>query len=233
MDEAKGKSWAALLLEVFTSPAKAFKEIAERPRFGAAGITLTIINLAFALLTLPKWREYSLMGVDFSEYATEQMSAEALEALTQTTASVSHILIAVLSPWVMSLIVALLLKIFAAVRAKEAPFGSLFAVGIYGYAPVVLGAVITSILIMFTAVENIDKVNLTLAVFAPTESGFLYSFLTACSPFTWWSLILYGIGAAAVMKDKQPNGAIIFLFVLWLMYALIIGALGNWAAGLY
>ena len=62
MDEAKGKSWAALLLEVFTSPAKAFKEIAERPRFGAAGITLTIINLAFALLTLPKWREYSLMG---------------------------------------------------------------------------------------------------------------------------------------------------------------------------
>ena len=227
MDEEKGKSWAALILEVFTSPGKAFKEIAERPRFWAAGITLTIINLVFTLLTLPKWREHSLIGGDFTEYATEQMSAEALEALTQTTTSVGLILAAVLSPWVMSLIVALLLKIFAAVRAKEAPFGSLYAVGIYGYAPMVLGAVITNILIMFTAVENIAKVNLTLAVFAPNQSGFLYSFLSACSPFTWWSLILYGIGAAAVMKDKQPNGAIIFLFVLWLIYALILGALGN------
>ncbi len=52
MDEEKGKSWAALILEVFTSPGKAFKEIAERPRFWAAGITLTIINLVFTLLTL-------------------------------------------------------------------------------------------------------------------------------------------------------------------------------------
>ena len=62
MDEEKGKSWAALILEVFTSPGKAFKEIAERPRFWAAGITLTIINLVFTLLTLPKWREHSLIG---------------------------------------------------------------------------------------------------------------------------------------------------------------------------
>ena len=175
MDEAKGKSWAALLLEVFTSPATLLKRLQRDPAW-AAGITLTIINLAFALLTLPKWREYSLMGVDFSEYATEQMSADALEALTQTTASVSHILIAVLSPWVMSLIVVLLLKIFAAVRAKEAPFGSLFAVGIYGYAPVVLSAVIKNILIMFTAVENIDKVNLTLAVLPQPNPAFCILF---------------------------------------------------------
>lgn len=233
MDETKGKSWAALLLGVFTSPGNAFKEIAEKPRFWAAGITLTIINLAFALLTLSKWQEFSLIGVDFSEYATEQMSAEALEAVTKTTQSVTLIIIAVLSPWIMSLIIALLLKIFSAIRAKEAPFGSLFTVGIYGYAPVVLGAVITNILIMFTAVENIDKVSLTLGVFAPAQTGFLYSFLSACSPFTWWSIILCGIGAAAVMKDKQPNGAVIFLFALWLIYALITGALGNWAAALY
>jgi len=125
MDETKGKSWAALLLEVLTSPGKAFKEIAERPRFLAAGITLTIINLAFTLITLPKFREHSLIGVDFSEYATEQLSAEALEALTQTTTSVTLILVAVLSPWIMSLIIALLLKLFAAIRAKEAPFGML------------------------------------------------------------------------------------------------------------
>ena len=233
MDEEKGKSWAALILEVFTSPGKAFKEIAERPRFWAAGITLTIINLAFALLTLPKWQEFTSMGVDFTEYATEQMSAEALEAMARTSTSVGLIIVAILSPWVISLIIALLLKIFAAIRAKEASFGSLFAVGIYGYAPVVLGAVIRNILIMFTAAENIDKVNLTLAVFAPTQSGFLYSFLSACNPFTWWSLILYGIGAAAVMKDKNPSGAVIFLFILWLIYALIVGALGNWATALY
>lgn len=233
MNETKGKSWGATLLEVFTSPGNAFKEIAERPRFWAAGITLTIINLAFALLTLPKVKEFSSIGVDFSELATEQMSAETLEAVAQTSTSVVVIIMAVLAPWVMSLIIALLLKIFSAIRAQEAPFGSLFTVGIYGYAPVVLGAVITNILIMFTAVENIDKVSLTLGVFAPAQTGFLYSFLSACSPFTWWSIILCGIGAAAVMKDKQPNGAVIFLFALWLIYALITGALGNWAAALY
>ena len=227
MDEEKGKSLAALLLEVFTSPGKAFKEIAERPRFLAAGITLTIINLAFSLLTLPKVQEYSLIML---EKMKEMLPPDQVETLTQSmsaqTVATTTVVGAIILPWFFWLVMAVILKIFAAVTDKDAPFRKMFAVSVYGYVPTIISGIITSIILCFTAAENIEKVSLSLAVFSPSESGFLYYFLKSCNPFTWWSLILWGIGAAAVMKAKRPNGVLIYLFSLWLVYALLIGAVG-------
>lgn len=51
--EEKRKSWVALLVEVLTSPGAAFKEIAERPGFWPAAITLTIISLIINVVQLP------------------------------------------------------------------------------------------------------------------------------------------------------------------------------------
>jgi hypothetical protein len=225
MEETNKKSWAALLVEVLTSPGAAFKEIAENPRFGAAAVTLTVINFVFAALTIPKVREFTLLTLE----NTPGLSPEDIEAASAFGGGLAvggTVLAAIIVPWVMWLVIATLMKIFAAISAKEAPFGTLFAVGVYGYVPAVIGGIISSILVLNTAVENIKNVSISLAVFSSAESGFLYHFLTACNPFTWWSLILWGIGAAAVMKVKRPTGVIFYLFGLWLVFALIIGAVG-------
>lgn len=227
MEETNRKSWVALLVEVLTSPGAAFKEIAERPGFWPAGITLTIINLIIAVITLPKVQEFSQLTL---EKMTEMVPPEQVEMLTRSmspqSVATTTVITALVSPWVIWLVMAVLLKIFAAITDKEAPFRKMFAVGIYGYVPGIIGGIINTILVMFTVVENIEKVSLNLAVFSTTESGFIYYFLKACNPFTWWSLILWGIGAAAVMKVKRPTGVLIYLFGLWLVFALLSGAVG-------
>ncbi len=225
--EEKRKSWVALLVEVLTSPGAAFKEIAERPGFWPAAITLTIISLIIKVVQLPKLQEYSRLML---EKMIELVPPEQVEILAKTMSpqyvTTTTVITALIMPWVIWLVMALLLKIFAAITAKEAPFRKMFAVGVYGYVPALIGGIISSIIIMFTAAENIQNVSLSLAVFSTAESGFLYYFLTACNPFTWWSLILWGIGAAAVMKEKRPTGVLIYLFAIWLVFALLTGAVG-------
>ena len=217
----------ALLVEVLTSPGAAFKEIAERPGFWPAAITLTIISLIINVVQLPKLQEYSRLML---EKMIELVPPEQVEILAKTMSpqyvTTTTVITALIMPWVIWLVMALLLKIFAAITAKEAPFRKMFAVGVYGYVPALIGGIISSIIIMFTAAENIQNVSLSLAVFSTAESGFLYYFLTACNPFTWWSLILWGIGAAAVMKEKRPTGVLIYLFAIWLVFALLTGAVG-------
>lgn len=227
MEETQRKSWVALLVEVLTSPGAAFKEIAERPGFWPAAITLTVINLIISIITLPKIQEYSQLML---EKMIETMPAEQVEMLTRTMSpgyvTTTTVIAALVMPWVTWLGIALILKLFAAITAQEAPFRKMFAVAVYGYVPAIIGGIISSILIMCTAAENIKNVSLSLAVFSSAESGFLYHFLLACNPFTWWSLILWGIGAAAVMKVKRSTGVLVYLFALWLVFALITGAVG-------
>ena len=227
MEEEKKKGWLSLLVGVLTSPGESFKHIVENPRFGAAAVTLTVISLISTALTIPKLQEYLLWTLE----NTPGLSPEDIEGLGAFTGNVAvgtAIVAAIAAPWVFGLVMAVLMKIYAAISTKEAPFGTLYAVGIYGYVPALLGTIIANILAMFTVVENFEKVSLSLAVFSPVDSGFLYGFLSACSPFTWWSLLLCGIGGALVMKNKNSTGVVAFLLGLWLVYALIAGLLvGN------
>jgi hypothetical protein len=227
VEETNRKSWVALLVEVITSPGAAFKEIAERPGFWPAAITLTVINLIFSIITLPKLQEYSKLTL---EKMIETVPPENVDILARTmspeSVTTTTVIAALVGPWVIWLVIALILKLFAAITAQEAPFRKMFAVAVYGYVPAIIGGIISSILVLNTAAENIKNVGLNLAVFSSAESGFLYHFLLACDPFTWWSLILLGIGATAVMKVKRPTGVLIYLFGLWLVFALITGAVG-------
>ncbi len=232
MEETKPKSWCALLVEVLTNPGKAFQEIVKNPRFGAAAVSLTVINLIFAVLTIPKAKELALWTLENNPSGLSPDQIEAGRSIAANAAAGSVVVAAVVGPWVIWLVMATIMKIYAAISAKEAPFGTLFAVSVYGYVPALFGGIIGSIMTMFTAVENMAKISISLAVFSPAESGFLYYFLTACNPFTWWSLILLGIGGATVMKNKRSTGMLIYLFALWLIFALISGALGTKVAAL-
>jgi hypothetical protein len=231
VEEEKRKSWLSLLVGVLTSPGECFQDIVKNPKFGAAALTLTVISLISAALTIPKMQEFSLWTLENTPGISPE-DIEALGAFTGNVAVGTTIVAAIAAPWVFGLVMAVLMKIYAAISAKEAPFGTLYAVGIYGYVPTLLGTIISNILHMYTPIENFGRVSLSLAVFSPVESGFLYGFLKVCNPFTWWSLILCGIGGAIVMKNKNSTGVVACLLGLWLVYALIIGLLASSVPGL-
>ena len=168
--EEKRKSWVALLVEVLTSPGAAFKEIAERPGFWPAAITLTIISLIINVVQLPKLQEYSRLML---EKMIETVPAEQVEMLTRTmspeSVTTTTVIGALVAPWAMWLVIALLLKLFAAITAKEAPFRKMFAVGVYGYVPAVIGGLIRA-----SCFEHSQKTSkwVSVCVFL-AESGFI------------------------------------------------------------
>nr|WP_201764445.1 YIP1 family protein [Thermacetogenium phaeum] len=219
--ERKRPSWLALVWEVLTSPGKAMEKVVEHPSFWPPGLLFWLLNLLATLSLIPKIREYALWSL---EHGVVELSPEQLEAawaVAPTAAVTGSIAAAVVIPWLTWLAIACLLKIYAAVSTREASFRALFAVSVYGYLPVLLSTLITNAIAAAAPVENFAKVSVSLASFLPSQQGFLYFFLSSCNPFTWWSLVLWGIGGAVAMRAKRPGGIIFYLFVLWLVLALV------------
>lgn len=213
--------------EVLVSPGKAFAAIAGEPVFLKPALVITGINLFLGIITAPKVKAFTVWMVKHGSAAVPPEQMEQVLAVATTAAAVGSVVAAVAIPWFIWLIMAGGLKIYAALSAKETSFKTLFAIGVYGYLPVFIGGIIAAFLILNTPVENFQNVTLSLAAFLPFQKSFLYLFLTKCSPFTWWSLILWGIGGAAVMKTR-PGTVIAYLFALWLVEALAGAALAVW-----
>lgn len=226
MSENGGERSGWWFLQVLTSPGKAFEEIAAEPAFLKPALVITGINLLLGIILAPKIKAFAVWMVKHGPAAVPPEQMEQVLAVASTAAAVGSVVGAVVMPWLIWLVIAGLLKVYAMFSAKETSFKSLFAVAVYGYLPVVLGGLIATPITLSVPVENFQNVSLSLAAFLPAQSGFLYFFLRQCNPFTWWSLVLYGIGGAAATKTR-PVSAATYIFVLWLLYALAAGALAS------
>lgn len=225
--EEKRPSWMALMLGVLTGPRKAMEEVVEKPIWWPPAVIFWMLNLLATLLLLPKIREYALWSLEHGVVELSPEQLEAARAMAPTAAVTGSIAAAVVIPWLTWLAIACLLKIYAAVSTREASFRALFAVAVYGYLPVLLSTLITNAIASAAPVENFAKVSLSLASFLPSQQGFLYFFLSSCNPFTWWSLVLWGIGGALAMRARRPAGIIGYLFVLWLVLALVTSGVAT------
>ncbi len=137
-------------------------------------------------------------------------------------ATVASVLAALAGPWLLWLIIAVLLKIYDLFGAKGTRFGTLYAVAVYGYLPVLVGKIVHTAVVVGAPAENFGKVSLSLAAFLPYQKSFIYFFLTACNPFVWWSLALWGIGGAAAMRSRSSGGVFGLLFGSWFVYAVVM-----------
>jgi hypothetical protein len=216
-------------LRVLSSPGKTFEEIAAEPAFLKPALVITGICLVLGLILAPKIQAFTLWMIKQNPAAPlpEQMG-EAL-AVAAKAATVGSVVSAAVAPWVVWLVVAGLLKLYDLFAGSGASFKSLFAVAVYGYLPVLIGGLIALPIALSVPVENLQHVNMSLAAFLPAEHSFFYFFLTKCSPFTWWSLFLWGIGGAFAMKTRAAN-VIAYNFGWWLLYAAVSAALAFWKA---
>lgn len=227
LDQEK-PNWLALLVEGLTSPGKAFEVIAEKkPGFWKPAFLFLGLALLLTLMLIPKIQEFTLWTLKHGMTNLPPEQLPAALAMAPKVAVISSIAAVLVFPWVVWLAIAVLLKIYDALSSKGAPFSSLFAVAVYGYLPILIGSMIQSVICLVVPVANFQKVSLSLAAFLPVQKGFLYFFLTQCNPFTWWSLVLWGIGGAAAMKTKRSGGIMVYLFLLWLVVSLIIAVVSN------
>lgn len=214
-----------LLWGILVNPGEAFGELLqqERPSFLAAAFLFTGISLVLALILIPKTQAYALWSLQHNPSITPEQAAAAL-TITSVSVVVGSVVSGLIGPWLTWLVIAGLLKLYDALfGGKGASFGSLFAVAVYGYSPALLGLVIIALIRLAAPVANYQWVSVSLAALLPVQKTFLYFFLAQCSPFTWWSLALWGTGGALASRNKISN-ALLYLLVIWLVFALI-GAL--------
>lgn len=212
--------------QVLVTPGKVFPALVEAPAFVKPALAVSGGNLFLGAVLVPRVQAFTVWALKHGPVTLPPEQMEQALVVAPKAAAVGSVAVAVLAPWFLWLVVAGVLKLYALLSAREAPFRPLFAVAVYGYLPVFLGGLITTALLLGVPVENFERVSLSLAAFMPYQKSFLYFFLTKCSPFTWWSLFLWGSGGAAVLKTR-PAGVTAYLFGLWLVEALVSAAVAG------
>lgn len=230
VEREKRSGGACRFLRAFYAPRQLFEELAEKPSLLAMALALTAINLVLVIVALPKLQALTLHMFEQNPPPVPPEELERVRALLPQQVAIGGVASAVFFPWIIWLLVALALKIYAAFSTKEASYRTLFAVAVFGYLPMFLGSVIGYLLVLFLPVQSLPHVTLSLAALLPPQKTFLYNFLGQCSPFTWWSLALWGLGGAVAMRTK-PSGPILYMFGLWLLVALLLAALGTLSPG--
>lgn len=222
--EEKSSLGIGRFFSVLFSPGQVFQELVNRPAFLLPAFLICGVNLLLTWAMLPKLRAFTIWTL---EHGVADVPAEQLESVRElalTSATAGSIVLALILPWVIWLVVACLFNIFGLFSTKKTSFRTLFAVAVYGYLPMLIAACISAPIVLSAPIESFSQTSLSLAVFLPYQRNFLYFFLAMCDPFTWWSLILWGIGGAAAMKEKAA-GVIALLFGSWLVYAVLVALL--------
>jgi hypothetical protein len=219
--------------QVLGSPGKAFAGIIAAPAFLKPALVITGISLILGIVIAPKMQAFTVWSLEHGPVAVPPEEVEQVLAVASTTVVAGTIASMAVAPWLIWLVIAGLLKIYAMLSARQVPFKTLFAVAVYGYLPVLLGTTIESLLVLTAPVERVQYVTLSIAALLPPAQSFLYFFLASCSPFTWWSLALWGLGGAAALGIRAA-GPVAYLFALWAVWALAaagLGVLGTPPAG--
>lgn len=229
------KGMRRLLRDVLSSPAAAFDDLRaeERPPFIKAALLFTGINLAIYLLSIPKTQQYYLWMLERASGITPEMAA-AQQPIMNIVAAVTCVVTGLAVPWLYWLVIGGLLKLYDTLfGGRTVSFRSLFAVAVYGYLPAFLGSVILLGIMLSAPVENWPWMSLSLAALLPAQKTFLYFFMTYWNPFTWWSLVLWGIGWTrfAGADTGQPKIYLV-IFGAWLAFSLAMAfyTLSNAAA---
>jgi len=228
----------ARITGVFFEPAKAFQDIAERPRWIVPALLVIVVSLVYMGLYSQHvgWERMFRHQMELNSRAA-QMTPEQRENAIATQAKIGPILAyvgAVVGPLIYyTVCAAVLLAIVAGMMSASVKFKQLFAVmaysGLVGIVSAALG-----IAVMF--LKNPDDFNLqNPLVFNPgafmdptTSSKFLYSLASSLDLFVFWTILLIAIGIKAAAGKKFSFGsALTAVIVPWAIFVLGKSALAG------
>ncbi|MBU4533700.1 MAG: YIP1 family protein [Firmicutes bacterium] len=215
--EYRGLSMGQRLVGVLTKPGETFTDIMQKPRFwGALGV-LCGVALLSVVMVLSKLQAFMLLQLDGLPPVSAQEQAT-MENMVMTMGAVSGLVGAVVGVVFMCLVGAVILKLVNLFTGERAPFGTFFAVAVFAYVPLVLSALLHSLLRMASPAADFPYITTSLAVLLPKgEMGTNFFLLSQIEPFTIWSLVLLCIGGAVAMKTGLRAVALP-LFSLWLLF---------------
>jgi hypothetical protein len=220
------------IVGAFMDPVETFASIARKPDFWVPLILMVILSVVFVELFLSRvsMQAVVLHQLEASGRAS-QMSSAQLQRSVQIATKVGGITAraaGIVGVPLAILILALLgMGIIKVLSGNVPQFKRMWSVSTYALLPSALRSVASILVVLFG-----DPASFTSANISPTNLGFflsqqsvskpLYTIATSLDPFTFWVMVLLGIGGASVSAGKVRARTCFFSFLaLWIFWLLI------------
>lgn len=205
---------------LFNNPRTVFADIGEQPRWLPPLLIVTAVSFLCTLASIPKLKEFTAYTLDLQAQTMPELANAAAVAMTVNAAVVIALIAGLLSPAIMCLLYAGLLKLFNLFAGEPTQFRQFFAVTVYSYFPILIGAAVGTILIVISPASHLEEVSTSLYLFFPPGSkGFAANLARQIDPFYLWSLVLMALGASVASQAKFRS-YVIYLLGIWLLFSI-------------
>ncbi len=226
------KSFFERLVGVFLSPGEAFEDIARQPDFIAPLIALVLTNIAVAETRIAKIGMERIVRASLEHSSrASNMSPEQLEqAVSQGAkigAIVAHIFAVIGAPILMLAVAGLGLLFVNVFFGAGVNFKTALAVACYGYVVAVLAGLMGLAMVLFGDPEHFNAQSPV-----PSNPGFFMNPYESSKPllalassldiFTFWAMVLWGVGFSQASQRKVRALTIFFCYLaVWAVLVLV------------
>lgn len=230
-------SEGARLVNTFIAPSKTFTDLRRNASWWAPWILLSIVSVLFIYTISQKIGfeqvsrnqiEHSSRAEQFDRLSPEQQARQ-LQLSSKIIAGIGYANPALLLFFLL-IETAVLWGTFKVVASAETSFKTAYAVVMYAALPGVIGAIL-AIISLFAGVNpeafdinNPAGTNLAYYLDPETTGRFFRGMASAVDIFSWWSIVLIGIGFACTSKVKRSK-AITIVAVWYLAFKLLASGL--------
>ena len=212
--------WQRITGVLFNGSRDTFAVIGEQPRWVPPLIIISVVSFLCTLATLPQLKEYTAYTLELQAQAAPEIAIAAATDMIVNAAVIAALVGSLVMPAILCLLYAGLLKLFNLFAGEPAQFRQFFAVAIYSYFPILLGAVVASIMVIISPASHLEEVSTSLyLLFPPGSKGFAASLARQVDPFYLWSLVLMALGSSVISRARFKSYAI-YILGIWLLFAL-------------
>lgn len=228
--EAPAKNSFQRIVGALFAPAETFRDIARKPDILVPLILIVLIGYASTFIVLPKmdWDAIVAQQAEAMQKQNPNLSDSDVERMGKITRSAGTVM-AYVMPLVMIVwyvIVAGVLLLIFRLFGGEGTFKQAFSTTLYAWMPMVLAAIIGTVVIAArgdlvdpTTMATLVKSNPAFLV-DPKEQAALFAMLSSFDIFTFWTLALLIIGFATMSRTSKGKAAGIVL-PLWIVLVVI------------
>ncbi|HOQ10309.1 MAG TPA: YIP1 family protein [Syntrophomonadaceae bacterium] len=208
------------IVGILFNPRLAFADIEKQTKWVPPLLIIMAVSFLCSLASVSKLKEYTRYTLELQAQNIPELANEATMAMAVNSAAVFALIGSMLSPVVVCLLCAGLLKLFNLFAGEPARFRQFFAVTVYSYFPLLIGSVIAAIMIVMSPATHLEEVSTSLyLLFPPGSKGFAASLARQVDPFYLWSLGLMALGSSVISRVQFRTYAA-YVFAIWLIFAL-------------